>query len=472
MLPWLRRWYQTRRSARGLSTSVGMVAGLIVFVTFLTAGIGAVQAVRVHAVLAQAAQSAVASEQNNGCWTPAAAHAVTQTLQTGGVPASSVTVTEDTGTLAAYGSPVDVGLKTQVSVSVLGLQVAALPISAGAQGTSFFAKGVSGTSHCVGGTGMSGPTITHVALSQWTTTGATITITGNNLGSSMPALTAAGSGGHDSASLQISQNTDNVGYRASSGSPFDTDGLHYIRWSPTQIVVQYPGNWSGAGASAALAAGTPLTVTVWNQGLSVQATVTPQAPTEAVSLIPSANTPYTGQAVTLTANANVAGTLSIVNATTNQAIKTCTNATTCVTTVSHMTQNSPVSSQYVATVSGVGTSGSSGTHTVTWNPAATITASRWWLGNTNQTIPPSGVTLPAGTNESVWWSFTVANLQASYQGWSQGWWNTPDTAGPSFNGTAGWLPTSLGPGTYHVDLTFFFANGAVQELVSPPVTMN
>jgi hypothetical protein len=44
--------------------------------------------------------------------------------------------------------------------------------------------------------------------------------------------------------------------------------------------------------------------------------------------------------------------------------------------------------------------------------------------------------------------------------------------GPSFNGTAGWLPTTLSAGTYHIDLTFFFANGAVQELISPPVTMN
>lgn len=278
MVHWLRQWYHARRSARGFATGVGMVAGLIVFVTFLTAGIGAVQAVRVHAVLSQAAQSALSAEQNTGCWTQAAANAVIDTLQTAGVPASSVQVTEDTGTLAAYGAPVDVGLKAQVSVSVLGLNLAALPVSAGAQGTSFYAAGVSGpASPCIGGTGQSGPTITGVGFSQWTPTGATITITGHNLGPSMPALTAAPQGGSDSASFLINQGI-NAGYRASNGSPFDADGLQYVSWSPTQIVVQYPGNWPQAGPNAALTPGTPLTVTVWNQGISAQATATPQAP--------------------------------------------------------------------------------------------------------------------------------------------------------------------------------------------------
>lgn len=471
MAQWLRRWVQKRRADRGAAVSIGMVAGLIFFVTFLTAGIGAVQLARVHAALAQAAQSALHVEQNNGCWTQASSNAVAHTLHTAGVPVSGVQLTEDTGTLAPYGHAVDVGLKTQVHVSVFGISLAALPVSAGLHGTSFYAAGASGSAPtCIGGAGQSGPTITNVGFSQWTQTGATITISGHNLGASMPGLSPAPNGGHDSAALLVSQGV-NAGYRAAGGSPWDSDGLHYLSWSSSQIVVQYPGNWPGGGGHDALQAGTPLTVTVWNRGLSTQVTVTPRAPTESVSLIPSTNTPYTDQPVTLTANANVAGTLSIVDASTGTTIKTCTNATTCATTVAHLTQNSAVSRNYQAQVSGRGSSGSSGTHTVTWNPVATIQVARWWNGTTNQTIGANGTTLPAGTVDPIWWSFRVGQSRSPYQGWSQGWWNSPDLSGPSFQSTSGWLPTALGPGTYHIDLTFFFANGAIQEVVSPPVTI-
>ena len=470
MAQWFRRWIRTRRSDRGVAVSVGMVAGLIFFVTFLTAGIGAVQVVRVQAALSQAAQSGLNVEQNNGCWTQAASNAVAHTLQTAGVPLSGVHLTEDTGTLASYGHAVDVGLTTQVHVSVFGLSLAAVPVSAGMHGTSFYAAGVSNVPTCIGGTGRSGPSITNVGFSQWTQTGATITITGQNLGSSMPTLTAAPNGGHDSAALLVSQGV-NAGYRSAGGSSFDADGLHYLSWSSSQIVVEYPGNWPGGGSHDALQAGTPLTVTVWNRGLSAQVTVTPQAPTESVSLVPSTNTPYTGQTVTLTANANIAGTLSIVDTSTGATLKTCTNATTCAATVSHLTQNSAVSRQYQARVSGMGSSGSSGAHTVTWNPVAAIHATRWWIGENNQTIGANGITLATGTVDQIWWSFQVGQSQSAYQGWSQGWWNAPDLSGASFQGTSGWLPTSLSAGTYHVDLTFFFANGAIQELASPPVTI-
>jgi hypothetical protein len=203
--------------------------------------------------------------------------------------------------------------------------------------------------------------------------------------------------------------------------------------------------------------------------LNSVAPVTPSALTPTLTM--STTQPNTGQSVTLTAQNALPGTLSLVNAITGQTLITCHHATSCTTSVTELTQDSPVSMTYQALWTGYGTTNASSMQTVTWQPMAVITANRWWLNTTNQTIGSAGLTLPAGTNDQVWWSFSVTNPQSSYLGWSQGWWNSPDTSSPSFQGTVGWLPTTLGPGTYHIDLTFFFANGAVQELISPPITI-
>ncbi|PSR19880.1 MAG: hypothetical protein C7B45_17740 [Sulfobacillus acidophilus] len=142
-----RQWLAPRQHPGGLSSGVGMMGGLVLLVTVLTAGIGATQLARVHAALAQAAQAAVQSEQQQGCWTQGTTQAVYQTLKGAGINPNTVRLTADTASSTTYGGAVTAGLATTVGVSVLGAKLMEIPIAAGANATSFYTPATAGGSN-------------------------------------------------------------------------------------------------------------------------------------------------------------------------------------------------------------------------------------------------------------------------------------------------------------------------------------
>ena len=142
-----RQWLAPRQHPGGLSSGVGMVGGLVLLVTVLTAGIGATQLARVHAALAQAAQAAVQSEQQQGCWTQGTTQAVYQTLKGAGINPGTVSLTADTASSTSYGGAVTAGLATKVGISVLGAKLMQIPIAAGANATSFYTPATAGGSN-------------------------------------------------------------------------------------------------------------------------------------------------------------------------------------------------------------------------------------------------------------------------------------------------------------------------------------
>lgn len=137
-----------------------MVGGLILFTTVLTGGIAATQIVRVHAALAQAAQAAAQSEQQNGCWTQGTTNAVYQTLKGAGVNAGTVNLTADTANSTAYGGAVTAGLSTKVGVSVLGAKLMQIPVAAAANSTSFYTPSTAAGTNSACVTPATCPTVT------------------------------------------------------------------------------------------------------------------------------------------------------------------------------------------------------------------------------------------------------------------------------------------------------------------------
>jgi hypothetical protein len=142
-----KRWYAARGHPRGLSTGVGMVGGLILVTTGLTAGLAAAQLVRVHAALVQAAHAAAQSEQQQGCWTESTTQAVYETLKGAGINPGTVRLTADTASSTAYGGAVTAGLATTVGISVLGAKLMHIPIAAGANATSFYTPATANSSN-------------------------------------------------------------------------------------------------------------------------------------------------------------------------------------------------------------------------------------------------------------------------------------------------------------------------------------
>lgn len=198
-----------------------------------------------------------------------------------------------------------------------------------------------------------------------------------------------------------------------------------------------------------------------------------------VTLAASPPSAYTGQVVTLTVTANASTgsqSVNIVDTTTGQTIRSCADTTSCSVMVTHYTQNTAISRTYSAEVGSSGaTTGSVSASpvTVTWNPVAHIEATRWWSHPTNTTLSSAGVTWPNTGDNQIWWAYAVSYPSSSYQGWSQGW-DAPDLAGAAFGAgdSMGFLGVNgLPVGLHHVVLTFYFANGAIQELVSPPVNL-
>lgn len=139
-----KRWWERRRHDAGASAGVGVIGGLILFVTVFTAGIGVFQAARIHHALYQAAQKASQVEQQQGCWTNGASTAVYNTLKANGLNPNTVKVTADTASTQDYGQGVTAGLKTHVGIHVLGLNLATVPIGATANGASFYTPSVPG----------------------------------------------------------------------------------------------------------------------------------------------------------------------------------------------------------------------------------------------------------------------------------------------------------------------------------------
>ncbi len=154
-----------------------MVGGLILFTTVLTGGIAATQIVRVHAALAQAAEVAAQSEQQNGCWTQGTTNAVYQTLKGAGINAGSVNLTADTANSTSYGGAVTAGLATKVGVSVLGAPLMQIPIAAASNSTSFYTPNTAGGANAACVTPATCPTVTKMVSKttpgHWTTVNTT-----------------------------------------------------------------------------------------------------------------------------------------------------------------------------------------------------------------------------------------------------------------------------------------------------------
>ena len=409
-------------------------------------------------------------------------------LEGGGLAPQDVSVTQANTSFQKYGSPVKVGLRGLFPANVV-LDGSSIRVANATDiGTSYFvySPNMQSSSYCQDpnlsqSTSTGNPVITSVQFSTINANGgATLTISGSGFENSMPQLYDAAGGGYDSNDLVLSYQSINAGWWDNGNSP-NSDGIDYISWSPTQIIVNYPGEWGPGGTSPVPLNGGSMTVGVYANSQEAQytASIPQQQSASSISLSVSNNTPYTGNAVTLTATTNAATgsskAISIVDTTTGDVLKSCTNASTCSFSPDVLTQTSPITQNFVANVgSANSTTGSltSNSESVTWAPVDTsVSANEWWNAQTGQTIGSSGETLPQGTNDQIWWSINIGT--SNYSGWSQNW-DSPNTSGASFSPNStivGWLPTNgLGLGTHHIILTLFFSNG-IQEIVSPPITI-
>ena len=488
-IDWRRRWQDTS----GLGEIVGGIGALLLLVFVLTGGISAFRLWQTHQVLDRATSIALRSEEQQGCWTPATSRAVSTTLQQGGLVPSGITVTAYTGQQANYGAPIVAGLRYRTATDFLFGGLGQWTEQAAQAGSSFYVAANANATGSGCGTPTLGtvalgsgsttpvatvaPTITGVQFSQWTATGATLTISGSDLGS-LSTLTTAAGGGQDSPNFTLGYQGQTIGHTANSW------GLNYVSWSASQIVVRYPGSWTVANSSGNRTLplnGGSLTVTVDAHGTTASEMVTvPTSPAPSgLTLSANATNPDTGQPVTLTATTQgVTGSqsINIVNTTTGQVVASCADTNQCSVPVTQYTQNSAVTDQFTANIGSAGAASGSvtaNTLSMTWNPVATITASRWWLAPSNTPVGIHGLTLPAGDPRSLWWRYAVSGASSTFQGWSQNW-DSPVTARATFTpaATEGWLGLQdLTAGTHRVDLTFYFSNGAIQELTSPPITI-
>ena len=330
-----KRWWEHRRSQAGASAGIGVIGGIILFVTVLTAGIGAVQAARVHHALYQAAQKASQIEQQQGCWTNGASTAVYNTLKAAGLNPNTVKVTADTASTQDYGQAVTAGLQTHVDFHVLGLNLVTLPIGATVNGASFYTPSAAGGTNaacvtpaictgasgdtfvgCTGtgvgtynvyacgtvtssyvGTAPSGqcaatshsstpPKITNVSFSG-SGQNLRMVITGQGFGSAPQSMPYAG----DTSAFLFYDQTQNW----SGGNTGNAVTVNYSSWSSSQIVIagfaaNYGGGWVDHG-------GDSVQLTVWNHGQ--KATWSGSLPTTTITV---SSVSASGSTVTVTGN--------------------------------------------------------------------------------------------------------------------------------------------------------------------------
>lgn len=134
---------RARRGTRGFGSNIGNLGGLLLWAMLFTAGLGIVQVARYHATLTQAAQVALTSEAQNGCWTAATTQAVTATMQGTGLNPTTVQVQSATVHTVAYGHAIQVGLATTVTLHWVGLTWS-LPLTVAVTGTSFYVPAAAG----------------------------------------------------------------------------------------------------------------------------------------------------------------------------------------------------------------------------------------------------------------------------------------------------------------------------------------
>lgn len=285
--------------------TVGAVLGLILILMGVTGGIAASRLWHVQQVLDRAAHAAAVSEAQNGCWTNTTSQIVSQILQGGGLPitgAHAVQVTQYTSpqeTAVPYGQLVTAGLQWSVPISVVRIQLpTTVPLSSTVdQPSQYVALGAQNngvntacTTPTLANAGSLSIPASPLAISsvQIVPNGqdsALITITGSGFGNSMPSLYTAPWGGQDTNHVELSYGQWNFGYWNRGNSP-NAAGLQYLSWSPTTIVVEYPGDWSNIGPYP-LNGGT----------LNVMVTVGGQTATFAQS-VPSTGSSATGSSTT------------------------------------------------------------------------------------------------------------------------------------------------------------------------------
>lgn len=104
------RW----RGTAAVSDTLGLFAGLVAIITIVTGLLGVGQLVSAHQALSQAANAAVTSESQNGCWVAATTAAVEKTILGDGINPAQVTVTGVPTSPQAYSTALGVQLSTVV----------------------------------------------------------------------------------------------------------------------------------------------------------------------------------------------------------------------------------------------------------------------------------------------------------------------------------------------------------------------
>ncbi|SMC08174.1 hypothetical protein SAMN00768000_3713 [Sulfobacillus thermosulfidooxidans DSM 9293] len=248
--------------------TIGSVLGLILIFMGVTGGIAASRLWHVQQTLDAAAHAAAVSEAQNGCWTAQTSQIVSHILQGGGLPISgahAVQVTQYSdpqGDTTPYGQVVTAKLQWAVPISVVRLQLpTSVTLSSNvdqpSQYVAFGSQNNTTNSTCTTpdlahpGSSSVIPSVNMLAINsvQIVPTGqysALITITGSGFGNHMPSLYTAPWGGQDTNHVELSYGQWHFGYYNHRNNP-NAAGLQYLSWSPTTIVVEYPGNWSVIG---------------------------------------------------------------------------------------------------------------------------------------------------------------------------------------------------------------------------------
>ena len=130
---------QRVKSLRAESNVVSALGGMGLLLMTLTGAISGGQVWSAHQTLTRAAEAAVQSEQQNGCWTSSTTQAVDTILRGDGMSPSALTIKQSTTSTAQYGNPVVAAFSYPVHVGVLGFSFPQpITLNTQYQSTSFF----------------------------------------------------------------------------------------------------------------------------------------------------------------------------------------------------------------------------------------------------------------------------------------------------------------------------------------------
>lgn len=126
------------QDTQGLGETVGAIGGLLLLVFGLTSGLSVFRVWQTHQILVQAANAALRSEEQQGCWTPGTTQAVSQVAQGAGLNPQGIKIVQATTQSTDYGKPVKVTVQYTVSTDFLFGGLATWTEQATAAGSSFY----------------------------------------------------------------------------------------------------------------------------------------------------------------------------------------------------------------------------------------------------------------------------------------------------------------------------------------------